>query len=226
MLELFTEDVLFGIVLTFVAYFIGVRLNRLCKTPLVHPILVAVIVVIAVLALLQIPYDTYLLGGSVINIFLAPITAVLAYSIYLQRGPLGEYFVPIVLGCLAGAIASMGSVYLLCRLFDLDAALTTSLIPKSVSTPIAMEISRQLGGIPSITVGAVTLTGIFGAMTAPLVVRVLRIKNPVAKGVGIGCSSHAVGTSKALEMGDVEGAMSGISIGISGILTVLITLFF
>ena len=137
-----------------------------------------------------------------------------------------RYFIPVLAGCLAGSLTSMLSAWGLCRLFGLNDSLTASMIPKSVTTPIAMEVSGKLGGVPSITVAAVVVTGIFGAALSPLLVKLFRVRNPVAAGVAIGTCSHAAGTSRALEMGEVQGAMSGISIGVSGLLTVLIALLF
>ena len=152
---------------------------------------------------------------------MAPATASLAVSIYRQLPLLKKNLLPVLAGCGTGSLASMGSVWLLCRLFRLDEALTASLLPKSVTTPIAIEIASQYGGIPSITVAIVVLTGILGAAAAPALIRLFRIRNPVEAGLAIGTCSHAVGTSKALELGEAEGAMSSIAIGVSGLLTVL-----
>ena len=130
----------------------------------------------------------------------------------------------ILAGCVAGSLTSMGSVFLLCRLFGLDRELTVSLLPKSVTTPIATAISEGQGGIVSITVAAVIYTGILGNLCAPALVRLLRVKDPVAAGLGIGACSHAMGTARALELGETEGAMSGLAIGVCGIITVLISM--
>lgn len=216
---------MFGVALSILMYAVGVFLNKTLKTPVCNPLLIAIGLIIAVLQIFHIPLESYQKGGDVISLFLAPATAALACSIYRQIELLKKYWLPILVGCLAGAAASMGSVYLLCRLFRLDDALLSSMLPKSVTTPIAMEISASLGGTPSITVAAVVVTGILGAMLCPLFIKLLRIKNPVAAGVAIGSCSHAVGTSKAIELGEAQGAMSGIAIGVSGILTVLIALF-
>lgn len=224
-MEAVLQSPLFGIVLSIAAYSAGLWLNRKLKSPLVNPLLIAIALVILFLNALGIPPKAYNRGGAVISLFLAPATAVLAVSVYRQLEVLKANFLPVVLGCLAGALTSMGSAYLLCRLFGLDDRLIASMLPKSVTTPIAMEISRQGGGIVSVTVAAVVLTGILGAVFAPLLIRVFRIKSPVATGVAIGASSHAVGTSRAIELGEVEGAMSGIAIGVSGIITVLLALF-
>ena len=138
---------------------------------------------------------------------------------------LKKNLIPILAGTFTGSVASIASVLVLCRLFGLSDELTASLIPKSVTTPIAMEISKQQGGIVPITVAAVIVTGIFGAVLAPIFIRIFRVKNPVEAGIAIGTCSHALGTSKALELGEVEGAMSGIAIGVAGIITVILTMF-
>ena len=224
-MESIVSNSMFGMALSILMYAVGLFLNKKLKTPVCNPLLIAIALVIAVLQVFHIPLESYLKGGDVISMFLAPATAVLAYSIYHQIHLLKKYWLPILVGCLVGAVTSIGSVYLLCRLFKLDQSLLASMLPKSVTTPIAMEVSSALGGTPSITVAAVVVTGILGAMLSPLFVKLLRLKNKVAIGVAIGSSSHAVGTSKAVEMGEAEGAMSGIAIGVSGILTVLISLF-
>lgn len=160
-----------------------------------------------------------------IDLFLAPATACLAVSIYTKMQILKENWLPILVGCAAGSAASMASVYGLCHLFGLDKAVTYSLIPKSVTTPIAVSISQENGGIIPITVVAVLFTGILGSIFAPLFIRIFRIKDSMTAGISIGACSHAVGTSKAVELGETEGAMSGLAIGICGIITVLFSMF-
>ena len=200
-MEAVTSSPLFGIVLSILAYAVGVWLNRKAKTPLVNPLLVAIILVALVLLAFHIPLEHYQAGGDFIALFLAPATASLALSVYRQREILKKNLFPVLLGCAAGSLTSMLSVYGLCRAFRLDEKLTASMLPKSVTTPIAMEISRQHGGIVPVTVAAVIITG-----------------------MAIGTASHAVGTSKAVEIGETEGAMSGIAIGISGVFTVLLAM--
>ena len=173
----------------------------------------------------RIPYEAYNQGGALINLFLAPATACLAVSIYTKVELLKQNWLPILVGCAAGSLTSMGSVYALCRLFRLDESLTAALMPKSVTTPIAVSIAASHGGITSITVVAVILTGILGSILAPTLIRVFRVRDPLTEGLAIGAGSHAVGTSKALELGETEGAMSGLAIGVCGILTVLLSMF-
>lgn len=216
---------MFGIALSVAAYQVGVWLNKKWKLPICNPLLIGTVIVVAVLVIFRIPTESYNVGGNIITMFLAPATTVLAYSIYNQIQVLKKYFIPVLAGCLVGAATSVGSVLGLCKLFGLDEQLTASLIPKSVTTAIAIDVSGSLGGIPALTVAAVTVTGIFGAAFAPLMVKLFRIKNPVAAGVAIGTCSHAAGTSRAVELGEIQGAMSGVSIGVAGIITVIISLF-
>ena len=217
---------MFGIALSAGAFEVGVLLNRKWKFPLFNPLLVGVVLVVAVMLIFQIPLKSYSVGGDMITMFLTPATAVLAYSIYNQRTILKQYWLPVVCGCTAGSLTSVFGVFGLCKLFHLDAQLTASLLPKSVTTAIAIDVSKSLGGIPALTVVAVIITGIFGAAFSPLLVKLFRVKNPIAAGVAIGSCSHAAGTSRALEMGEIQGAMSGISVGIAGIMTVILSLFF
>ncbi|WP_455714587.1 LrgB family protein [Anaerosporobacter sp.] len=221
----FLNSPFFGLTLSLGLYIFCKYLNDKTKLAILNPLLITTVLIVAILTIFDIPLSTYNEGGDMITIFLAPATTVLAYSIYKQITLLKKNFIPIAIGCLASSITSMSSTYLLCKLFDIDSVITASMIPKSVTTPIAMEVSTTLSGIPSITVAAVVVTGILGSITCPILIKVFRIKNKVAAGVAIGASSHAVGTSKAIELGEVEGAMSGIAIGISGILTVLISVF-
>ena len=186
-----------------------------------NPLIIAIVLVSGVLLLFKIPYESYNEGGSIINMFLAPATSCLAVSVYTRVELLKRNWLPILAGCVAGSLTSMGSVFLLCRLFGLDEAMTYSLLPKSVTTPIAVGIAEGHGGISSITVAAVILTGIMGSILAPFLIRIFRVKDAMTAGLAIGACSHAVGTSKAIEIGETEGAMSGLAIGICGIVTVV-----
>ena len=221
-----TAEPLFGIVLCVAVYALATFLQQKLKTPVANPLLVSGAMIIFLLWALKIPLENFQKGGSVITMLLGPATVALAVSIYRQVEVLKKNFLPVVLGCLAGAIASMVSAYTLAKLFGLDDSLLMSLLPKSVTTPIAMEISRQGGGVAAITVAAVVITGILGAVCAPLLIKLFRIREPVAQGVAIGACSHALGTSRAITIGEIQGAMSGIAIGVSGIITVFLALLF
>ncbi|MCI8862374.1 MAG: LrgB family protein [Lachnospiraceae bacterium] len=216
----------FGISLSILAFWIGVRLQKRLKSVLCNPLLIAILLIAGFLSIFKIPYESYNAGGAIINMFLAPATACLAVSIYSKIRILKENWLPIVVGCTVGSVTSMGSVYLLCRLFRLDASMTASLIPKSITTPIAVEVSRAHGGIVPVTVIAVIFTGILGSIFAPFLIRLFGVKDPVAAGLSIGSCSHAVGTSRAIRLGEIQGAMSGLAIGICGIITVIVSMIF
>lgn len=181
--------------------------------------------IIAVLNVFHISFEDFNEGGRLVSLFLAPATAVLALSVYSQLAVLKKHFLPILAGCLAGRSCFNGKRGRLCRLFGLDDALAMSMLPKSVTTPIAMGVSEAHGGIVPVTVAAVIVTGVLGAVAAPALIRLFRVKDPVEAGVAIGACSHAVGTTKAIELGEIQGAMSSIAIGVSGLITVLISLF-
>ena len=173
-----------------------------------------------------ISYEQYYVGGSIINLLLGPATACMALAIYQKRELLKKNWLPVLLGCLAGAVTTVVTVLVMSRMFGLGREMTVSLLPKSVTTPIASAISESHGGIVSITVAAVIFTGILGNLTAPFLVKLFRVKDPMAAGLGIGACSHGMGTAKALEMGKTEGAMSGLAIGICGIITSVLALGF
>lgn len=217
---------LFGMALTIICFEIGVYLNKKTGLSVVNPLVVALVLCIVILKVFNIPLAAYQKGGDIINMLLPPVTAILAVSIYEQLEVLKRFFIPVVAGVTVGSITAVISAYMLCKLFGVDDAVTMAMVPKSVTTPIAIELSRQLGGNVSITVAAVMVTGILGAVFAPILIKIFKIKNPVARGVAIGTSSHALGTTKAVEIGEVEGAMSGVAIGIAGVVTVVIAMFF
>lgn len=219
-----TNSPFFGVALSVLAFWIGVKIQKKTGLVVCNPLLIGVILVIGLLLALGIPYENYDQGGSLINLFLSPATACLAVAIYSKVQLLKENWLPILVGCVVGSLVSMGSILGLCRLFGLDEAMTASLLPKSVTTPIAVSVAQAHGGIPSITVVAVILTGILGSILVPLLIRLFRVKDPIAAGLAIGACSHAVGTSKALELGETEGAMSGLAIGVCGLVTVLFSL--
>ena len=215
----------FGIALSILAFWAGEKLQKKLKSPFCNPLLIAILIIVIILLVFDIPYDSYNEGGAGINMFLAPATACLAVSIYTKLQLLKENAIPIRVGCTAGSLSSMGSVYVLCKLFGLDEAMTASLLPKSITTPIAVEVCQTHGGIVPVTVIAVIFTGILGSILAPYLIKLFRVKNPITAGLAIGACSHAVGTSKAIEFGETEGAMSGLAIGVCGILTVIFSLF-
>ncbi|MDD2569086.1 MAG: LrgB family protein [Clostridia bacterium] len=205
-------------------YEIGLWLNRKTGLIILNPQLIAIGLTILILILLNINYTVFDGGANLMNVFLTPITVVLAVPIYKQIHLLKANALPIIIGAGVGSITSMVTVYLLCKAFHINEMVYTSLLAKSVTTPIGIEVSKQLGGIPSITIIAIIITGIFGGMAAPWLCRFFKIKNAIARGVAIGTCSHAMGTASAIEMGEAEGAMSGLAIGIAGLITIILAL--
>lgn len=215
----------FGISLSIAAYAIGVLIQNKLNTPFANPLLIAIVLVIAFLSIFSIPYEDYNAGGQIITMLLIPATVVLSISVYNRLDILKKNWLPVIVGCLAGSVTSIISVLLLCRMFGLDDTMTISLLPKSVTTPIAVGLSEQYGGIASVTVTSVIITGIFGTVFAPQLIRLFRVKNAVASGVAIGTCSHVGGTTRAIEIGETQGAMSSLSIGIAGLLSTFIMVF-
>lgn len=214
---------LFGITLSLLAFEAGSIVFKKTKSPFFNPLLVGTSLVIFILLYFNIDIENYNKGAGFISFFLGPATVVLAVPLYNQMKLLKSNSVAIITGIFVGSVASIISVVLFSRLLGLNELLLLSLIPKSITTPIGIELSKQIGGLPSLTVISIVIAGNTGYIAAPYICRLFRIKNPVAKGVAIGTSAHALGTTKAIEMGEVEGAMSGLAIGIAGIVTVLIT---
>lgn len=200
------------------------KLQKKLKSPFCNPLLFAILAIVLVLLAFDIPYESYNNGGAVINMFLAPGYR-LPGCIHLHPDSDSEGERHSDSGGLHRRIPVLhGSVYVLCRLFGLDEAMTASLLPKSITTPIAVEVCQSHGGIVPVTVIAVIFTGILGSILAPYLIRIFRVKNPITAGLAIGACSHAVGTSKALELGETEGAMSGLAIGVCGIMTVIFSM--
>lgn len=210
----------FGVALSVFMYQVGILISRKVQNPIANPLLIAVILIIAFLKLFHIPIEAFQKGGDLIDLFLAPATAALAVPIYKNLQILKSNLKPILTGTIVGSFSSMAVIFGLCKLFGLDDTLTASLLSKSVTTPIAMGITEQLGGIVPIGIAAVIFTGIAGSILAPFLVKLFRIQDPVAQGVGIGTCSHAVGTTRAIAMGELQGAMSGIAMGLAGFFTV------
>lgn len=221
-MEIISNNMFFGIFISLIAFEIGLFIYKKTKLPIFNPLLTATILIICFLKIFNIDFDTYNNGGQFINIFLGPATIVLAVPLYKKLNLLKENFLPIFSGILVGSLVSVLSVISISTFLGLDNSLTVSLLSKSVTTPIGIEITNSLGGSSSITVLAIVLSGIIGAIVGPTVFKVLKINNPISRGVSLGTASHAVGTSKALEIGEQEGAMSSLSIGVAGIVTVFL----
>ncbi len=220
--KIFIETMYFGIVLSLLSYWVAVQIRKKFPYPLFNPLLISAIISIAVLSLFHIDFDTYNKGAQMITFLLTPSTVCLAVPLYKQSQILMKHLDAILLSLLSGCLAGILSVTILCLLLNASHTLLFSLLPKSITTAIAIGVSELIGGNSTITVGVVIITGIFGAMIAKTVLRIFHIQHPVAIGLALGNSAHAIGTAKAIEFGEIEGAMSSLSIVIAGIFTVIL----
>ena len=215
------ESLYFGFVISLAAYLAGVWIKKKVGWAILNPLLVSVVIVIAVLKLLHVDYASYNNSAKYISYLLTPSTVCLAIPLYKQLELLKKNFLSVIVAITSGVAASAGSIFLLCTLFGVEHIHYVSFLPKSITTAIGMGVSEELGGIVTITVAVIIITGVFGNMMAEFVCKVFRIQEPVAKGIAIGSAAHAVGTAKAMEMGDIEGAMSSLSIAVAGLMTVV-----
>lgn len=223
MLISFVENsAVWGVMLTLAAFALGTWINRKTHLAALNPLLLGTVFVVVFLSVLNIPYSDYKASASPVSYLLLPATVSLAVPLYEKLDLLKRNFVAIIAGIAAGTVASLVSIYVMALLMGLTNEQYVTILPKSVTTAISMDISAQLGGISTLTSAIVILTGITGALVAEWVCKVFHITNPIARGIGIGTSAHAVGTSKALQMGDTEGAMSGLSVAVAGILTAVL----
>ena len=213
---------LFGILLSLVAFEIGVTISKKFKYSFLNPLLIANILIVGFLLTTGISLESYNVGGDYISVMLSPATVVLAVPLYRQISKLKQFWKPILAGIFAGSLTSLACVIVVSRLIGLSDTLMLSLLPKSITIPMGSVVSAQIGGIPPVTIIAITITGITGAVAAPAVCRFCRIKNKVAQGIAIGTASHALGTTRAMEMGEVQGAMSSLSIGVAGLFTAIV----
>lgn len=222
MIDFLETSTVWGVMVTLAAFALGTLLHRKTKAAWCNPLLLGSIFVIVLLSLLKIPYPDYKQSASPITYLLFPATVSLAVPLYEQWELLKKNVFAIAAGIGAGVITSVASLLLIAWVFQLDSASAVSLLPKSVTTAIGVDVAAELGGIPALTTAVIVLTGIGGNLMAVSLCRLLRITNPIAKGIAIGTSSHAIGTSKALEMGKIEGAMSSLSIAVAGVLTAIL----
>lgn len=211
----------FGVVISFLGYWLGLELKKRFKAGIFNPLLIAIVLVIAVLKIFRIDYSSYNASAKYISYLLTPATVCLAVPLYTQLEKLKQNFFAILCALTAGVLTSLISVMALSALFGLSHQEYVTLLPKSITTAIGMGVSEELGGHVSITVAAIILTGILGNVAGDFVCRLFRITEPIAKGLGIGAASHAIGTARAMEWGELEGAMSSLAIVVSGLLTVV-----
>ena len=218
----YLDNPIFGVLITIIVFNLSKSLNKKLNTPIMNPIIISVIVIIAFLSFFQLDYSIYNRGASIITFFLGPATVVLGVPLYKQRKLLIDKFIPIMMGILIGSISGLISIILLSKLFHLDELLMYSILPKSTTSAIAMDISKSIGGNPSLTIGFVMMTGVLGYIISPSILKIFKINDKIAKGVSMGTAAHVIGTVRALEMGEVEGAMSSLAIGVAGLMTVVL----
>ena len=221
MQEYLSNSIFFGVFLTIFAYQLAVSLQKKTKLSLLSPILVAMIMIILFLTVTGIPYETYEKGAQLIGNFLTPLTVCLAVPLYRQIRVLKENIAAVLISIGCGCLAHALSMVAMAKLLGIDDILRDSLMSKSVTTAIALGVTEELGGIQGITVIGVIVAGIMGAVVGPAILKLVRVKDPIAFGLGIGTASHALGTSKAMEIGEVQGAMSSLAIVVSGVMTVI-----
>lgn len=214
------------IVITLLAYIIGKYVHKKTNAYILAPILIAIIIVATIIKTFNIPYEVYRESTKSIYILLVPATICLAVPIHRQINFIRKNLFIILVGTLVGAITAMGSVYILSRLFAIDSALIVSLIPKSVTSAIAIDVSNNLGGIPSITVVCLMITGLTGAITLPRFLKRFKITDPLETGLAMGTAAHVLGATRAVEIGEIESASAGIAVVLTGIFTVIFTMAF
>ena len=219
--ELMRTSAYCGVVLSLGTYFLGSWMKTKWKWRFLNPLLLSILFTVGFLLVCGVDYESYHEGAKYLSYLLTPATVCLAVPLYEQFELLRKNYRAVLAGILSGVLTSLCSILILARLFRLDHASYVTLLPKSITTAIGMSVSGELGGYVPITVAVIIVTGVIGNMFAETICRVFRIRDPIAKGIAIGTSSHAVGTAKAMEMGAVEGAMSSLSIVVSGILTVI-----
>ena len=201
-------------------YLLGMVLRRRLNSGLINPLLVAILLCIAFLQISGMPYATFAEGAEPLSLLLTPATVCLALPLYRQWHFLRKYPGAILCAVTAEALTSMGTILLLCRLLSLEHSMYMTLLPKSITTAIGMGVAEELGGIVTITVAVIVVTGILGNLLGDVFCKVFRLTHPVAKGLALGPSAHAIGTAKAMELGEVEGAISSLAIVLSGLITV------
>ena len=226
-MTVFLEDSLFaGVTLSLLAYLLGVVLKKKFKCAIFNPLLISIIITIVVLVTAHVDYDVYNQGASYLSWFLTPATVCLAIPLYEQWKLLKKNIKAVLLGIIAGVLTSLGTGWVLAEIMGLSHKQYVTLLPKSITTAIGMGVSEELGGYVTITVAVIVVTGVLGNIFGELICKIFRITDPIARGLSIGSASHAIGTAKAMELGEIEGAMSSLAIAVAGIFTVAASSFF
>ena len=226
MKDILNNSMFFGVLVSILAYEVGVLLKKKLKFALLNPLLISIVIIILILVGFHIDYDTYNDGAQLLSYLLTPATVCLAIPLYEQMELLKKNWKAIIGGIVAGVLTGAVCILVLCLIFRLEHDMYVTLLPKSITTAIGMGVSEELGGLVTITVAVIIITGVLGNVIAEVVCKVAKIEEPIAKGLALGTSAHAIGTSKAMELGPVEGAMSSLAIAVAGLLTVVIASVF
>lgn len=226
MRDFIQNSTFFGVMLSLISYWLGMKMKERWKNPMFNPLLIAICISIFILVVLNVNYDSYYEGAKYISYLLTPATVCLAIPLYEQVSILQKNWKAILIGILSGVLASASSILSMCLMFQLTHKEYVTLLPKSITTAIGMDLSAELQGYVAITVAVIVITGVLGNVIAEGVFKKFKITEPIAKGVALGTASHAIGTAKAMEIGEVEGAISSLSIVVSGLITVLSAPFF
>lgn len=221
MKEILCNSAYFGVTISLVGYGVGLLLKKKFKYGFLNPLLISIIFVMASLVLLGVDYETYQASGQYLGYLLTPATVCLAVPLYQKMELLKKNLAAVVCGIVSGVIASLASVLLLSVLFGIGHEAYVTLLPKSITTAIGIGVSEEVGGMTTITVAVILITGVLGNVIGETVCKIFRIHEPIAVGLSFGTASHAIGTSKALELGEIQGAMSSLSIAVAGLLTVI-----
>lgn len=220
--EFFGSLQLFALVVTLLAYEIGLWCKKKWNNPLCNPLLIATLLVMGLLLVTKIPNTDYQAGASLFGWLLTPATVCLALPLYRQIKVLKKSLPAILAGVTAGTITSLVSVFLLAKVFGLDKSLTISMLPKSVTTAMGMVLSELSGGVASVTAAAIVITGILGSLFGSVLCKLLKLNDPISQGVAFGTATHVIGTSRATELGEMQGAVSSLSLAVAGLLTTVL----
>lgn len=226
MSEIFRNSVFFGAMLTIVCFNVAMIIKARLKWPIFNPFLISTLLIIGALKLLDISYDEYNNSARYISFFMTPATVCLAIPLYRKLDVLKQNFAAVIGSIFAGVLANMMVIMALCMLLDLGHMEYVSLLPKSITTPIGLALCTEYGGLQSITMLAILFTGIIGNVIGEWLLKLVKVKNSMSRGLAMGAAAHAIGTAKAMEMGETEGAMAGLAIAVTGVITVVVAPFF
>lgn len=224
--QLLQNSLFAGITISLVTYMIGMEMKKRFHYAILNPLLLSILATILILVVGKVDYKTYEVSAKYLSYLLTPATVCLAIPLYEQWNLLKKNWKAVFLSLLSGVLTCLVTILGLSVLLSLTHEEYVTLLPKSITTAIGMAISEELGGYVTITVATIVLTGVLGNVIGDFVLKIFRIKEPIAKGLALGCSAHAIGTAKAMELGEVEGAMSSLAIGVSGVLTVILASVF